>query len=150
MNHLILWKQVEKIEPTAADHASAQQQQQQPAQPKPQPKQPEQPVAPASASVAPLPIAVKDAVVHAHSLPAATATAAASSALTRAELEKLTIDGVIAFLASKDVVLPEAVQEIFRAQMIDGDGLLGMTIWDLSRSGIPSGVAAKIMRKIPK
>jgi len=114
---------VEKSESTAAHHASAQQ----------QPAQPKQPIvttvsAPSAASALaiPLPLAVEAAVVH--SPPPA---AAAPPALTRAEFEKLTIEGVIAFLASKEIVLPEAVLEIFHAQMIDGDGLLGMTIGTL-------------------
>jgi len=66
--------------------------------------------------------------------------------MSRAEFEKLSTEGLIAWLATKEVVLSDQVQSIFRDQEIDGDGLTGLTIVDLERNGIPSGVAAKIMK----
>ena len=65
--------------------------------------------------------------------------------MARAEFEKLTTEGVIAWLASREVVLREDVQ-----QMINGDGLTGMTKEDLKADGIPSGMAAQIMKRIPQ
>ena len=53
-------------------------------------------------------------------------------------------------IASQKVVLPEAVQQIFRDQMINGDSLTVMTKEDLKADGIPSGVAAQIMKRIPQ
>ena len=70
--------------------------------------------------------------------------------MSRAEFEKLSTEGLIAWLATKEVVLSDQVQSIFRDQEIDGDGLTGLTIVDLERNGIPSGVAAKIMKRIPQ
>ena len=52
--------------------------------------------------------------------------------------------------ASKEVVLPEAIQQIFRDQMINGDGLTGMSKEDLVSCQVPMGVASQIMKRIPK
>jgi len=70
--------------------------------------------------------------------------------MSRAEFEKLTTEGLIAWLAARGVVLDADEQAIFRKNKIDGDGLTGMTVELLKADGIPSGVAAKIMKRIPQ
>ena len=69
--------------------------------------------------------------------------------ITRAQFVKLDTEGLIAYLAANEVVLPPDVQQIFRTQMIDGDGLTGMTLENLKAEGIPSGIASKILKRIP-
>jgi len=56
---------------------------------------------------------------------------------------------IIQYLASQKLALPEIIQQIFRTQMIDGEGLTGMNKEDLERNGVPAGVASKIMMRIP-
>ena len=77
---------------------------------------------------------------------------AASSAgvMTRDQFEKLTTEALIAYLTAEEVVLPEAVQQILRTQMIDGDGLTGMNLENLKAEGIPTGIASKMLQRIPK
>ena len=70
--------------------------------------------------------------------------------MSRAEFEELGTEEVIKYLATLKVVLDSDEQAIFRKNKIDGDGLTELKIVDLERNGIPSGVAAKIMKKIPQ
>ena len=72
------------------------------------------------------------------------------TAVSRAEFEELGTEELIKYLATQKVVLDADEQAIFRKQKIDGDGLLGMTVELLKADGIPTGVASKIMRKIPQ
>ena len=75
---------------------------------------------------------------------------ATSGGMTRAEFEKLTTEGLIAWFATMEVVLSDRVQSIFREQEIDGDGLTGMSKEDLVSCQVPMGVASQIMKRIPK
>ena len=70
--------------------------------------------------------------------------------LSRSQFKKLTVDGLIAYLAAKDVTLQESVQQIFRTQEIDGDGLLGMTLENLTSCKVVMGTASKIMQRVPQ
>ena len=70
--------------------------------------------------------------------------------MNRAQFEKLTTEDLIAWLATKEVVLDAEEQAIFRKNKINGDALTGMTVDLLKADGIPSGVAAKIMKRIPQ
>ena len=56
---------------------------------------------------------------------------------------------MIAWLAAKEVVLDANEQAIFRKNKINGDGLTGTSKKDLVSCGVPMGVAAQIMRRIP-
>ena len=81
------------------------------------------------------------------------ATAAATTgggALTRAQFEKLTTDGLIDYLAANEVALSDKVKDILREQEIDGDGLTGMTKDELVAAGVPVGAASKIVKRIPQ
>ena len=68
---------------------------------------------------------------------------AKGSRLSRAEFEDLGPEELLKYLATQKVVMPEDVQRIFRTQLINGDGLLGMTKVDLVACGVPIGVAAQ-------
>ena len=61
--------------------------------------------------------------------------------MSRAQFEKLTTEGLLAWLVLNEVVLDADEQALFRKNKIDGDSLLGMTslfclflLLDLSRS----------------
>ena len=85
--------------------------------------------------------------------PMASASVTATSgggAMSLAQFEKLTTDGLIAWLASKEVLLDADEQAIFRKNKINGDGLTGMSKEDLKADVIPSGVVAQIMKRIPQ
>ena len=77
-------------------------------------------------------------------------TAAGSSILNRAVFEKLTTDGLIAFLASKEITLDANEQAIFRKQKIDGASLAVLSFDNLKAEGIPSGVAARMLDLVPR
>ena len=72
-----------------------------------------------------------------------------ASGIIRAQFLELGTEELIQYLASQKLALSEIIQQIFRTQMIDGEGLTGMNKEDLERNGVPAGVASKIMMRIP-
>jgi len=73
-----------------------------------------------------------------------------SSTMTRAVFEKLKTQGLIDYLVAEGVDLDDQKQDIFRQQEIDGEALAALSQEALERYGLPGGLAAKIMKRIPK
>jgi len=65
------------------------------------------------------------------------------------EFEDLGTEELIKYLATQKVVLDANEQAIFKKQKINAAALLVMTKADLRAEGIPAGVAALVMSKIP-
>jgi len=73
-----------------------------------------------------------------------------SSNMTRAAFEKLKTQALIDYMIAEGVELDHQKQAIFRQQEIDGEGLAALPLEALERYGLPGGLAAKIMKRIPK
>ena len=73
-----------------------------------------------------------------------------SSTMTRAAFEKLKVQRLIDYLVADGVELEEEDIAIFKKQRIDGEALAALSQEALERYGLPGGLAAKIMKRIPK
>jgi len=72
------------------------------------------------------------------------------SVMTRLEFEELGTKRLIKYLASQRVVLDADEQAIFKMHKISGDALTGMAKEDLVVCGVPMGVAAQVMKRVPQ
>ena len=73
-----------------------------------------------------------------------------SSTMTRAVFEKLKTQALLDFLIADGIELEEEDIAIFKKQRIDGEALAALSQEALERYGLPGGLAAKIMKRIPK
>ena len=80
----------------------------------------------------------------------APSVATGGGSISRAEFEELGTEEVIKYLVTQKVVLDADEQAIFRKNKINGDALTGMSVELLVSCQVPMGVAAQIMKRIPK
>ena len=72
------------------------------------------------------------------------------STMTRAAFEKLMTQALIDYLIANGVDLEEEDVAIFKKQRINGEALAVLSQEALERYGLPGGLVALIMKRIPK
>jgi len=73
-----------------------------------------------------------------------------TSSMTRAAFEKLKTQALIDYLISQGIDLEEEDVAIFKKQRINGEALAVLSQEALERYGLPGGLVALIMKRIPK
>ena len=72
------------------------------------------------------------------------------AAMTVEQFEDLDTEALITLMTELRVNLTERVRQILREQEINGDALTVLTQEDLERQGIPAGVVAQLLKRVPR